>query len=223
MANIAATPDLGVPITPDFSNATDPFALFETWFAEANAAEVNDPNAMSLATAGADGLPNVRIVLLKGLDGGLDAPGRPDRGFVFYTNTLSAKGREMAANPQAALLFHWKSLRRQVRIRGAITPVSEEEASAYYASRPRGSRIGAWASRQSEALATRAELEAEIARLEAQYAEGSDIPRPPHWSGYRLTPTEIEFWSERPFRLHDRAVFRRSTPTTAWSRNRLYP
>ncbi len=202
----------------DFTSATDPFALFVNWFAQASAHEVNDPNAMALATADADGMPNVRMVLLKGLD----AADAVERGFVFYTNRNSAKGRELSANPQAALLFHWKSLRRQVRARGSITPVSAAEADAYFQTRPLMSRIGAWASDQSQSLASRAVLEKSVGDYSEKYAEGL-IPRPPYWSGFRLAPLEIEFWHDRPFRLHDRLVFRRSEPAAAWTTARLYP
>ncbi len=203
----------------DFLAAAEPFALFESWFADAEGAEVNDANAMALATVDENGMPNVRVVLLKGLD----AAGRGvDRGFVFYTNLESAKGRELTGSGRAAINFHWKSLRRQVRVRGLIANVSQEEADAYYASRPRGSRIGAWASKQSRPLSARAELEHEVARLTDQFGEG-DVPRPPHWSGFRLTPLEIEFWHDRPYRLHDRLVFRRSAQGEAWDRAQLYP
>lgn len=204
---------------PDFTSAAEPFAMFERWFAEAERQEPNDPNAMALATVDADGLPNVRMVLLKGLDP--DARGS-ERGFVFYTNLESAKGRELAAAGKAALLFHWKSLRRQVRVRGAVTRVSDAEADAYFSSRARGSRLGAWASAQSRPLESRFALEKAVALVTARYPLG-DIPRPPHWSGFRLTPLEIELWHDRPFRLHDRVVFRRSAPTEAWTRSRLYP
>lgn len=202
----------------DFTQATEPFTLFEAWFEQASASEVNDPNAMSLATVDGYGMPNVRILLMKGLDG----PGRADRGFVFFTNTSSTKGWELLSNPKAGMLFHWKSLRRQVRIRGTVALVSNGEADEYFNSRPRGSRIGAWASDQSKPLASRKELEDYVTALEKHYAEG-DIPRPPHWSGFRLTPLEIEFWHDRPFRLHDRIVFARPGPDTAWEKNRLYP
>ena len=172
---------------------------------------------MSLATADAGGLPNVRIVLLKGLD----VAGSAGRGFVFYTNTQSAKGNELMANPKAALLFHWKSIRRQIRIRGAAAPVLPAEADAYFASRPRQSQIGAWASSQSRPLGSRTEFEDKVKGYERTYPDGT--PRPPHWSGYRLTPLEIEFWHDQPFRLHDRVVFRRTGPFSAWSKTRLYP
>lgn len=202
----------------DFTEAIEPFLLFEGWFGEASEKEINDPNGMALGTVDASGMPNVRMVLLKGLD----PPGTPGRGFVFYTNLESAKGRELASTPKAALLFHWKSLRRQVRARGSITPVSAEEADAYFASRPRGSRIGAWASQQSRPLESRFALEKAVAVETARYGIG-EIPRPPHWSGFRLTPVEMEFWADRPFRLHDRVQFRRATPEDAWSKSRLYP
>jgi len=201
------------PQAPDFAGAGEPFELFAAWMKDAAAREMNDPEAMALATVDPDGMPNVRMVLLK-------AAG-PD-GFVFYTNYESAKGRELLASPKAALCFHWKSLRRQVRVRGPVTPVSPEEANAYYASRPRGSRIGAWASQQSRALESRFALEKAVASYTARYAIG-EIPRPPHWSGFRLSPVEIEFWHDRPFRLHDRIVFRRSSPQEPWAKTRLYP
>ncbi|WP_334148356.1 pyridoxamine 5'-phosphate oxidase [Hyphomicrobium sp.] len=202
----------------DLTAASEPFALFETWLEEAAASESNDPNGMALATVDPSGLPNVRMVLLKGVDG----PRHPARGFVFYTNLGSAKGRELAASPRAALLFHWKSLRRQVRARGPITPVSAEEADQYFATRPRLSRIGAWASDQSRPLESRFALEKRVAEVTARYAIG-EIPRPAHWSGFRLTPVEIELWRDRPFRLHDRVVFRRADPAAPWTKTRLYP
>ena len=199
--------------TPDFSGEDEPFVLFAAWMKDAEAKEPNDPNAMALATVDEAGLPNVRMVLLKGFG--------PD-GFVFYTNLESAKGRELLSAGKAALCFHWKSLRRQVRVRGAVVQVSAEEADDYFASRPRGSRLGAWASQQSRPLESRFALEKAVARYAAQYVIG-EIPRPPHWSGFRLTPVEIEFWHDRPFRLHDRLVFRRDDPGQPWEKTHLYP
>ena len=210
-------PDSGA--APDFDSATDPFALFEQWFSDATAREPNDPNAMALATADADGMPNVRMVLLKGLD---DEARGIDRGFVFYSNYESAKGGELMASHKAALLFHWKSLRRQVRIRGTVSLTSMAEADAYFQSRARGSRIGAWASQQSRTLESRAALETAVAAVSAQYGDG-DIPRPPHWSGFRVVPGEIEFWHDRPFRLHQRVLFRRPQVNAGWLRTGLYP
>ncbi|WP_422025294.1 pyridoxamine 5'-phosphate oxidase [Pyruvatibacter mobilis] len=195
----------------------DPMALFDEWMATAGKSELNDPNAMALATVDEDGLPDVRMVLLKGAD---------KAGFVFYTNLESAKGRELAASGKAALCFHWKSLRRQIRVRGPVERVTDAEADAYYDSRARDSRIGAWASRQSRPLESRFELEKEVARYAAKYAIGH-VPRPPHWSGFRILPQQIEFWRDRPFRLHDRLVFRRSGDLTAenwnWTTERLFP
>jgi pyridoxamine 5'-phosphate oxidase len=199
-------------LTPgDFTAAAEPFALFHEWFAEAKDREINDPNAMALATVDAEGLPNVRMVLLKGSDAA---------GFVFYTNEESAKGRELAAMRKAALLFHWKSLRRQIRIRGSVAEVSDAEADAYFASRPRDSRIGAWASQQSRPLESRFALEKAVAFYGAKYAIG-DIPRPPYWKGFRVTPQMFEFWADRPFRLHERAAFTREAD--GWRKERLYP
>jgi len=199
--------------SPDFTQATDPLALFRAWMAEAEASEPVDPEAMALATADAEGLPNLRMILLKGAD---------SRGFVFYTNCESAKGEELAANPQAALLFYWKSLSRQIRVRGPVEPVTDAEADAYFATRHRESRIGACASRQSRPLESRAVLEAEVARLTGAFGAG-EVARPAYWRGYRLTPLEIEFWRSGAFRLHDRIVFRRAAPGDAWTKTRLYP
>lgn len=191
----------------------DPIAAFDGWLNEAAASEPNDPNAMSLATVDADGMPNARMVLLKGHDA---------RGFVFYTNLQSQKGNELAENAKAALCFHWKTLHRQVRIQGPISPVADGEADAYYNSRGRESRIGAWASQQSRPYDTRAELEAAYAEMDAKYP-GEDVPRPPHWSGRRVTPLRIEFWQDGAHRLHDRLVFKRATPEADWQTERLYP
>lgn len=202
----------------DFASEPDPFRLFQAWFGEASNAEPNDPNAMSLATVDGDGLPNVRIVLLKGLD----LEDQPGRGFVFYTNLESAKGSELTAHPKAALAFHWKSLGRQVRVRGTITPVSKDEADHYFALRPRASQIGAWASDQSRPMDGRATLLARVAKFTAKFAVGS-VPRPPHWSGFRLTPLAIEFWQSKEFRLHDRRHFTRADDVSPWSSTRLYP
>jgi pyridoxamine 5'-phosphate oxidase len=191
----------------------EPMALFERWLAEAEESEPNDPNAMALATADAQGLPDVRMVLLKGRDA---------RGFVFYTNTESAKGGQLAANPQAALLFHWKSLRRQVRVRGPVSPVTDAESDAYFASRPRGSQVGAWASAQSRPLPSRAALEQAVADYDARFAEAAP-PRPDYWRGYRVQPLAIEFWRDRRSRLHDRMVFRRDSLDAPWTTLRLFP
>lgn len=191
--------------------ADDPFALFDAWFAEAQTAEPNDPNAMALATADARGRPSVRMVLLKGHG--------PD-GFVFYTNRESRKAGEIAANPHAALLFHWKSLRRQIRIEGALAHATDAESDAYFASRSRDSQLGAWASDQSRPLPDRATFEARFAEMQARF-EGGDVPRPPHWGGYRLTPDHIEFWQDRAHRLHERRVFDRAGD--GWREGLLYP
>ena len=205
---------IGSDIGPaDFTAATDPFVLFAAWMAEAEKTEPDDPNAMALATVDAQGQPNVRMILLKGSD---------ERGIVFYTNCQSAKGGELAATPKAALLFYWKSLHRQIRMRGPIEPVTDAEADAYFATRSRDSRIGAWASQQSRPVQSRAALDAAVAERTAEF-EGKDVPRPPHWHGYRLVPLEIEFWHHRTHRLHDRIVFRRPSPNAPWAKARLYP
>jgi pyridoxamine 5'-phosphate oxidase len=202
------------PLTSgDFTAADEPFALFEAWLNEAIKSEPNDPNAMALATVDSDGLPDVRMVLMKGFD---------TEGFVFYSHIASQKGRELAANPKAALLFHWKSLRRQVRIRGNVTPVTDAEADAYFATRPKQAQIGAWASKQSQELESRFAFEQAIAKVAAKYVIG-DVPRPPGWSGWRITPLRIEFWHDRPFRLHDRIEFRRDAAGQKWSKTRMYP
>jgi pyridoxamine 5'-phosphate oxidase len=202
----------------DFTTSDEPFRLFDAWYQEAAKTEINDPNAMAVATVDATGLPNVRMVLLKDVD----PEGAANRGFVFYTNFEGTKGRELLAHPKAALVFHWKSLERQVRVRGPVEVVSGDEADAYYASRHRLSRIGAWASQQSRPLEGRFALEAAVAKYTAKFAVG-EIPRPPHWSGFRIVPVEIEFWISRPFRLHDRVVFKRVDSTSPWSQERLYP
>jgi pyridoxamine 5'-phosphate oxidase len=206
------------PQAGDFAAAAEPFALFEAWFAEARTHEPSDPNAFALATVDAAGMPNVRIVLLKGVDNA----DHSERGFVFYTNFESAKGSEILASRKAGLNFHWKSLRRQVRVRGLVSLVSDAEADAYFATRPRGARLGAWASQQSRPLESRFALEKAVALVTARYPVG-EVPRPPHWSGFRVTPLEMEFWHDRPFRLHERVVFRRDAPGEAWAKQRLYP
>lgn len=200
-------------MTTDFTERDEPLALFDTWLREAEASEPNDPNAMALASVDETGLPDVRMVLLKGHD---------LHGFVFYTNFESAKGRELLAQPKAAALFHWKSLRRQVRVRGTVSRVSDAEADAYFASRHLQSRLGAWASDQSRPLESRAALVAKVAKLALRYPTGQ-IPRPPHWSGFRIAPVSIEFWQDGAFRLHDRVVFTRERDDTPWKRQRLYP
>ena len=199
--------------TQDFTTRKEPFALFAEWLEEASGSEINDPNAMSLATVDADGLPNLRMVLLKGFD---------DNGFVFYTNLESQKGTEILGHMKAAICLHWKSLRRQVRVRGLVEQVSEAEADEYYNSRARDSRIGAWASQQSRPLESRFALEKAVAKYAAKYAIG-DVPRPPYWSGFRIRPLYVEFWKDGAFRLHDRVVFRRDAIEDDWSKTRLYP
>ena len=199
--------------------STDPHALFEEWFAEARLAEPDLPEAMAVATAGVNGAPSVRMVLLKGHD---------ERGFVFYTNSRSRKGFELAANPQASLLFYWKSLRRQVRVDGRIEPVSDAEADLYFATRARESQLGAWASDQSQPMPARADFEQRYQALAEQY-EGAEVPRPPHWWGYRVTPERIEFWTDRAHRLHERRLFTRDgdpgsgSGAGAWTESLLYP
>lgn len=197
----------------DFTESEEPFKLFGEWLKEAEASEVNDPNAVALATVDEDGLPNVRMVLLKGFD---------TDGFVFYTNFESQKGREILGQKKAAMCFHWKTLRRQVRVRGPVELVTDAEADAYFATRARGSRIGAWASKQSRPLESRFALEKAVAEYTARYAIG-EIPRPSYWSGFRIRPTSIEFWRDQKFRLHDRIEFRRPAPEGAWDKVRMYP
>jgi pyridoxamine 5'-phosphate oxidase len=213
MAKSASIEHPPSPARADFTEAEEPLRLFASWFDEASASEPRDPNAMSLATVDADGVPNARMVLMKGFD---------ERGFTFYTNVESAKGRELDASRTAALLFHWKSANRQVRLRGPVQRVTDSEADAYFASRPRLAQIGAWASRQSSPLESRLAFEKAIALYTAKFAIGA-IPRPPNWTGYRLTPLSIEFWEERPFRLHDRVEFRRPAVAAPWIKTRLYP
>jgi len=204
---------VSVSTPADFTEAEDPFALFQRWHDEAAAAEINDPEAMAVATVDDDGLPDVRTLLCKGADA---------RGLVFYGNIESAKGRELAAHPKAAALFHWKTLRRQARFRGPVGPLTDAEVDGYFATRPRQSRIGAWASQQSRPLESRAALLAAAESYARRFGDG-DIPRPPYWRGWRLTPLEIEFWHDGAFRLHDRVRFSRATPETPWERRRLFP
>ena len=196
----------------DFTESAEPFQLFATWLNDATVSEPNDPTALALATVDTDGQPDVRMVLLKGFD---------EHGFVFYTNFESAKGREILATMKAAMCFHWKSLRRQVRVRGPVEIVTDAEANEYFATRPRGSSIGAWASKQSRLLESRFALEKAVAEYAARHVIG-EIPRPPHWSGFRIVPSQIEFWRDRPFRLHDRVLFSRNEAGD-WDKNRLYP
>jgi pyridoxamine 5'-phosphate oxidase len=197
----------------DFTEADEPLRLFAAWFADARQSEPVNPEAMTLSTIDAAGMPDARMVLLKGFD---------ERGFVFYSNVDSIKGKELAAAPKAALTFYWKSLQRQVRLRGDVEPVSKEEADAYFATRSRMAQIGAWASKQSTALESRLAFEKAIALQTAKFAIGT-VPRPPFWSGYRVMPVQIEFWQERPFRLHDRIVFARANLNAPWTKTRLYP
>lgn len=199
--------------TGDFTESSQPFRLFAAWLEEATRSEPHNPTAMALATVDRDGLPNVRMVLLKAFD---------ENGFVFYSNSESRKGSELALNAKAALAFYWKTLDRQVRIRGTVTAVSDAEADAYFASRARGAQIGAWASKQSSSLESRPTLEKAVAAMDAKHPIGN-VPRPPYWVGYRVVPVEIEFWQERPSRLHDRIAFRRNAPEHAWTKTRLYP
>ena len=196
------------------ANINDPITHFQSWLSEAEKSEPNDPTAVALATADSNGMPNVRMVLLKGVD---------QQGFVFYTNFESAKGDELEVNPQAALCFHWKSLRRQVRVQGSIVVVADQEADDYFASRAKDSQIGAWASQQSRPLENRFALEKAVARFAAKHALGT-VPRPPYWSGYRLVHEKIEFWTDKPFRLHDREVFYRDPRSdNGWRKEKLYP
>ena len=200
-------------ISSDFTESDDPDALFDAWMAEAEASEPRDPNAIAVATVDADGMPDVRMVLLKEKD---------TRGFTFYTNRESAKGRELAENARAAFVLYWKSLNRQIRVRGTVEVVSEAESDRYFQSRHPKSRIGAWASRQSRPLDARAILEHRVADYEAEFGDGP-IPRPPYWQGFRIKPVSIEFWADRPSRLHDRIVFRREGDVGSWTKQRLYP
>lgn len=221
MSQQAADPNAGMTESHppgDFAEANEPFALFEGWLKDAERHEPNDPNAMALATVDSGGAPNVRMVLLKGLD----SASRPDRGFVFYTNLQSAKGAELLATPKAALDFYWKSLHRQVRVRGTVAQVAPEEADAYFATRPRGAQIAAWASQQSRPLESRFALEKAVALEAARFNIGK-VPRPPHWSGFRVTPLAIEFWHSRLSRLHERVEFRREKAGDSWIKSRLYP
>jgi pyridoxamine 5'-phosphate oxidase len=213
MADTSTIKDRNSLTSGDFTDSTEPFRLFSEWFNDAVKAEPNDPSAMTLATVDADGMPDARMVLMKGFD---------EQGFVFYSHIDSAKGRELAAHPKAALVFHWKSLRRQVRVRGTVTAVTPAEADAYFATRARQAQLGAWASKQSEPLESRFAFEQAIAKVTARHLIG-EVPRPPGWSGWRIAPVAIEFWHDRPFRLHDRIVFRRPSLDAAWTKTRLYP
>ena len=213
MTDTPANEDPNWLTSGDFTEADEPLRLFAAWMEEAKRKEPADANAMSLATVDRDGMPNVRMVLLKGVD---------DRGFVFYTNIESQKGQELLQQPKAALLFHWKSLTRQVRVRGPVETVTAEEADSYFATRPRLAQLGAWASQQSRALESRLAFEMAVALQTAKYALGT-VPRPPHWSGFRIVPLRMEFWHDRPFRLHDRVEFRREILGGPWLKTRLYP
>jgi pyridoxamine 5'-phosphate oxidase len=213
---MANDPKMKHPSQLTFSDpaaAMEPFTPFDAWMSDAKQQETRDPDAVALATVDESGLPNARMVLLKGWS---------PAGFVFYTNRESAKGRELDAQRKAALVIYWKSLSRQVRMRGPVEPVSEAESDAYFGSRPRGAQIGAWASQQSRKLASRSELESAVARVEEKYRK-ADVPRPPHWIGYRLVPLVVEFWVEQPYRLHDRIEFSRANVNAPWSQRRLYP
>jgi len=205
--------DVDAQHADDIFDRADPFALFTDWVGEALGREINDPNAMSLATVDAGGMPDVRMVLLKGMD---------ERGFVFYTNEDSDKGQQLKANGQAALCFHWKSLRRQIRVRGTAVAVSGQEADDYFQSRARGSQLGAWSSDQSRPVKDRTELEARVSAAKVRFGSG-DIPRPDFWHGWRVEPVQIEFWQDRPFRLHDRLVFKRRNINQPWTTQRLFP
>ena len=197
----------------DFVSADDPNELFQQWMTDAEKSEINDANAMALGSVDGDGMPNVRMVLLKEA---------AETGFVFYTNLGSTKAAELMDNPNAALCFHWKSLRRQIRVRGAISAVEAMEADTYFESRAKASKIGAWASKQSQALESRMAFEKRIAKFTAEFGVGR-VPRPEFWSGFRLVPIEIEFWHDRPYRLHDRVVFKRGSSKQSWTKTRLYP
>jgi pyridoxamine 5'-phosphate oxidase len=213
MADTSTIKDRNSLTSGDFTASAEPFRLFSEWFNDAVKAEPNDPSAMTLATVDPNGMPDARMVLMKGFD---------DNGFVFYSHIDSAKGRELAANAKAALVFHWKSLRRQVRIRGTVGTVTAAEADAYFATRPKQAQIGAWASKQSQPLESRFAFEQAIAVVAAKHIIG-EVPRPPGWSGWRIEPARFEFWHDRPFRLHDRIEFRRDRPGQPWSKTRLYP